>query len=146
MIGFSDASEAAYYTVIYICTVDEKSNEVTLRLVCAKTRIAPLKELTIPKLELTAALLLVNLLKRVSDKLKIPPDQICAFTDSMVVLGWLSKPPDKYKVYVWNRSRKIVTYLPSKRWRYVNTKENPADLATRGMSVKSSIQCDLWSQ
>lgn len=142
LIGFCDASKYAYCAVVYSRSVDRESN-MDCRLVCAKTRVAPVKEITIPKLELEAFVLLAKIVERLRDNLCIDRNNVFCFSDSRVVLSWIKKPPTAEK-YVHNRVTKITGLLLSHSCYYVSTKENPADLATRGLSVEKFLKSPQW--
>lgn len=141
IFGFCDASDKAYCAVLYLRAVkpDAKST-----FICAKTKVAPLKQPTVPRLELQAAMLLARLINRVVKTFNRVPANIYAFSDSTIVLSWLNKPPSTWKQYVSNRVTAITAILPPECWRYVNTKENPADLATRGISTRQFLSSELW--
>ena len=99
--SFADASKLAYAAVVYIHSVyEDTSTEV--KLVTAKTRVAPLKRLSIPRLELCAAQLLAKLLVVTRRALSIPLQDVYCWTDSMIVLAWLDGQPRRYKTYVGN--------------------------------------------
>ncbi len=122
--GFSDASSKAYGCVIYLRIVLENTKTLAF-LITAKSKVAPLKVQTIPRLELCGALLLSNLLSRISVDLEIPEDSVYAWTDSSVVLGWLRTPAYRLKVFVAHRVSRIVETVPAQHWRYVHTTSNP---------------------
>ncbi|XP_067207879.1 uncharacterized protein [Linepithema humile] len=86
--GFADASESAYGACIYLRTTDVDGMH-SCRLLCSKNRIAPLKGLSIPRLELCAALLLAQLTDKVMKCLKVTINSIHLWTDSTIVLAWL---------------------------------------------------------
>ena len=86
--GFSDASENAYARVVYLRMEDSDGVTYT-SLVASKTRVAPIKRLSIPRLELCAAHLLTKLLEHVRSTLKIPIEDVFAWTDTMIVVNWL---------------------------------------------------------
>ena len=88
--GFSDASEDAYSGVVYLRMTDDQDN-THISLVVAKTRIAPLKRLSVPRLELCGAQLLAGLLHHVRTVFEVPISQVFAWTDSTIVLSWLSE-------------------------------------------------------
>ena len=122
---FNDASNKSYGCVVYLVS------EYHSNIVAAKARVAPIKNLTVPRLELTAALLSARLAKFVKDiccYLKII--QIYVWIDSKVTLSWLvsNKP---LQVYVHNRVDEIRSLLCDAKFRYVNTKENPNGLLSR---------------
>ena len=139
--GFSDASEAAYAAVIYL-RLTGKDNSIQTSLMIAKTKVAPIKRLTIPRLELCGAYLLAQLLHHVRRVLGIPLCQVHAWTDSTIVLNWLDGTPRCFKMYVGNRISTIVDLIPPNKWKHVKGVENPADCASRGIHPSScSIRC-----
>ncbi|XP_060810689.1 uncharacterized protein LOC106143274 [Amyelois transitella] len=140
---FSDASNAGYAAVIYIRCVTME-NEVYTHLVTAKTKVAPIKQISIPRLELCAAVLVTKLLLEVSETLNINKSDIHAWTDSTIVLAWLSDHPSRWKSFVANRTSEILTLINATQWSYVSTKENPADCASRGMSPSEFLENSLW--
>lgn len=141
--GFSDASEDAYAGVVYLRMVDT-SNAIHTSLVMAKTRVAPIKRLTIPRLELCGANLLASLLDHIKEVLSIPSDQVYAWTDSTVVLGWLSGNPRRFKTFVGNRASNIMQLIPPNRWQHVRSDQNPADSASRGLFPSELLEHSLW--
>ena len=98
--GFCDASENAYGGVIYLRMVDI-SDQVDFPLVISKSKVAPIKKLTIPRLELCGAYLLSQLL-HVKEVYQFPLKDIYAWTDSTIVLSWLIGNPRRFKIYVSN--------------------------------------------
>ena len=100
--GFCDASEDAYAGVVYLRGEDIHGN-VHVALVMSKTKVSPIKQLTIPRLELCGAYLLSKLLHHVKEIYKIPITSIYAWTDSTIVLNWLNGSPRRFKTYVGNR-------------------------------------------
>jgi len=141
--GFSDASQLAMAAVVYVRITTETNNVKTI-LVCAKTKVAPLKRLTIPRLELNAALLLSRLVANVQRTLNLAEDSIFLWTDSSVALCWISADPARWREYVCNRVTAIQTLIPSATWRFVPGSENPADCASRGLKVRQLKQHQLW--
>ena len=106
--------------------------------------MAPLKQTTIPKLELSGALLTAKLLHSAAEDLGIPRERLFAWTDSSIVLGWLSRPSNRWKVFVANWVSSIQGLVPSSQWRHVRTSHNPADYASRGLAPKELLQSRLW--
>ena len=99
--GFCDASTRAYAAVVYVrATYNDQSP--TCALIMAKTRVAPLKTLSIPRLELCGATLLANLLSSVRKALNIPVEHTYAWSDSTIVLSWLDGSPKHFKMFVGN--------------------------------------------
>ncbi|XP_066599999.1 uncharacterized protein [Prorops nasuta] len=141
--GFADASMRAYAATVYIRAVNDKG-ECWVKLIIAKSKVAPVKTVSIPNLELCGAVLLVKLLKYVQ-RLDIFKDlPITAWSDSRDALAWIRKHPSNWKVFVANRVSYIQTELPLAVWKYVPSRENPADLATRGIEVGMLTNSKLW--
>ncbi|GFR12346.1 uncharacterized protein TNCT_357781 [Trichonephila clavata] len=84
---FADASTAAYDAVLYVQSISEE--DVSSRLLCSKSRVAAVKLITIPRLELCAWVLLAQLLEKVLNSLTLPIQQIMLWTDSNIVLAWI---------------------------------------------------------
>ncbi len=141
--GFCDASENAYAGVVYIRMIDSDSN-VHISLVIAKTKVAPIKRLTIPRLELCGAYLLSQLLHHIRDLFSITMDNIFAWTDSTIVLGWLNGNPRRLKTFVGNRISFIMDQIPPSRWYHVSGADNPANCASRGIFPSQLVTFDLW--
>ncbi|CAK1594516.1 unnamed protein product [Parnassius mnemosyne] len=141
--GFSDASKAAYSAVVYLRTIDV-SGKIHLSLLVAKTRVAPIKQISIPRLELCGAVLVSKLLIETAEILNISKEKIFAWTDSTVVLSWLNSHPSRWKTFVANRTSEILGALNSSQWFHVPTKENPADCASRGILPSSLVGNELW--
>ena len=99
--GFCNASENAYGGVIYLCMVDI-SDQVHIALVITKSKVAPIKKLTIPRLELCGAHLLSQLLHHVKEVYQFPLKDIYAWTDNTTVLSCLIGNPMRFKIYVNN--------------------------------------------
>ncbi|XP_049886768.1 uncharacterized protein LOC126381312 [Pectinophora gossypiella] len=142
---FCDASQSAYGACVYVRTQDP-NGAACARLFIAKCRVAPLKSLTIPRLELCAALTAVRLYKKVIDSIRNP--QIisnCYFwSDSMITLSWIKSSPHKLNAFVSHRVNEIQTTTGHHTWRYVPTKQNPADLISRGLTATQLIHSDMW--
>lgn len=144
---FSDASACAYGSCVYVRSMNQ-NGQIHVQLLCSKSRIAPLKSLTIPKLELCGALLAAELGNKVTHSLRCNINRCVYWTDSMIVLGWLRASratPKQLKVFVANRVNKISDLTKNYVWRYVPTEHNPADYISRGIDqMNSKIQTMWW--
>ncbi|XP_063891680.1 uncharacterized protein LOC126055847 [Helicoverpa armigera] len=140
---FVDASQQAYAACIYLRSED-CTGKVTVRLLCAKARVAPMNPTTIPRLELCGALLGARLCSKVLDSLQCNISRKVLWSDSMVVLGWVQTPPRDLKVFVCNRVNEINQLTPGFDFRYVPTDQNPADMGSRGVSPKQLKASSLW--
>ncbi|KAJ8916436.1 hypothetical protein NQ315_014649 [Exocentrus adspersus] len=129
--GFSDSSKDAYGACIYIRCINA-SGEITISLLIAKSRVAPLQPLTIPRLELSAALLLAKLYERVTPSLNMTFDSTQLWCDSTVALCWI-KTTHNLQTFVANRVQQIQELTKPHFWHYVQMAQNPADLLTRGL-------------
>lgn len=141
--GFSDASNVAYAAVVYQ-RLTLKSGCVVTSLLAAKSKVAPIKQLTIPRLELTAAVLLSKLMAFVKAAMKLPQVSCTCWTDSTIVLAWLKQHPSRWKTFVANRVTLVQTTVPSAIWRHVPTDQNPADCSSRGISGEQLARHGLW--
>ncbi|XP_055708965.1 uncharacterized protein LOC129805218 [Phlebotomus papatasi] len=138
--AFCDASIRAYGVAVYAVTQCE--NEFHSCLLLSKSRVAPLKELTVPRLELCGALLATETIAKFRDAIK--PDAIQFWSDSTIVLHWINSPPDSYKQFIANRIKRIRALSSPEQWRHVVTGENPADIVSRGLSPSQLEKSDLW--
>ncbi|XP_043466286.1 uncharacterized protein LOC122501086 [Leptopilina heterotoma] len=141
--GFCDASEAAYGACIYVRSQNAK-NEIYVNLLCSKTRVAPLKSITIPRLELCSAFLLANLLNFVKSILCLKIDAVHLWSDSTITLQWINTEPYLLKTFVANRVSQIREFTDPLDWKHVPTEQNPADFISRGQMPSEFIQNAMW--
>ncbi|CAG2203345.1 unnamed protein product [Mytilus edulis] len=132
---FTDASPKAYGAAAYL------SNENETTLVMAKTRVAPVKCLTLPQLELMAAIIGARLAAHLHSTLNYP--KIVFWSDSSIVLHWLTSTKT-LKRFIANRVKEITELTHPYKWRYCPTDNNPADLLTRGLTIEQFDQSILW--
>ena len=142
---FSDASKKAYGGVIYLRTCYD-DGQVSVRLVTAKTKVAPIKQQSIPRLELLGATVLARLVSSTINALATPNlNETTLWIDSTTVLYWI-KNEKPWKQYVQHRVREIrqLTNKGQWQWKYCPGKINPADLASRGVTGKELVNNSLW--
>ena len=140
---FSDASTEGYGQCSYLRLVDIEGR-VYCSLVMGKSRVTPLKQVTIPRLELTAAVLSVRMSSLLREQLQYDNIEETFWCDSRVTLGYISNDAKKFHVFVANRIQQIRDKTESGQWKYVNSQENPADHASRGLTVKSLLNSSFW--
>ena len=115
----------------------------------SKSRVAPIKSVTLPKLELMAAVMATRLAQFIVSAMNFQchkiPYNIQFWTDSQIVLYWIFKNSNS-KPFVTHRIKEIVKSFPDKVWSYTPSSENPADLLTRGITTQQLLSSQLWSQ
>lgn len=141
--GFCDASLHAYGACIYLRSTNN-NDQNHARLLCAKSKVAPLKTVTIPRLELCGAVLLARLSAQVLKSLNLPSMRCYLWSDSTIVLGWLQSSPHLLKTFVSHRVADIQQLTNNAIWKHVPTKSNPADLISRGVSPQQLKDSDIW--
>ncbi|XP_062557296.1 uncharacterized protein LOC134222169 [Armigeres subalbatus] len=141
--GFSDASKRAYGAVVYVRSITS-SGKVYVNLVASKSRVAPLKPMTIPRLELCGAKLLAELMQKVIAATKMSFDNVKLWCDSQIVLCWLKKSPLALNPFVANRVAAILEITQSYQWGYIRSEDNPADVISRGELPEDLLQKQLW--
>ena len=139
---FSDASEVAYGVVSYLRT-EYKDGTVTTALAMAKSRLAPLKTQTIPRLELCAATLATRQDELLTRELQLDLDTPRFWTDSTIVLQYINNEERRFQVFVANRVSEIRSKTATVQWRHVPTELNPADDTSRG-ALPSTLTSDRW--
>ncbi|XP_061709504.1 uncharacterized protein LOC133519514 [Cydia pomonella] len=140
---FTDASQVAYGTCIYIRTINDNM-EVCSRLLCSKGKLSPIKVLSTPRLELCSALLGAKLYDKVIRSINCQFDDVIFYSDSTCVLGWLRMSPNLLKTFVQNRVTEIHELTKALPWRHVSGKVNPADLVSRGVRLEDLAGSSLW--
>ena len=142
--GFGDASTKAYCAVIYLVSETEDGQKHS-RLVCSKTRLAPLKGLTIPRLELMSGKILAQLMDTVKIALsnQIEISEVKYWLDSKTALYWIYNAGE-WKQFVQQRVNEILRISKKSSWNHCPGKENPADLGSRGVLASKLIRNPLW--
>ncbi|XP_048020447.1 uncharacterized protein LOC125251470 [Megalobrama amblycephala] len=139
---FSDASNSGYGQCSYLRVTNEEGN-IHCALVIGKSRVAPIKVQTIPRLELTAAVISVAMSNMLKQELEYADIEEHFWTDSQVVLGYINNEARRFHTFVANRVQKIHLSSTPQQWRYVHTNENPADYASRGLNA-GEILTSSW--
>ncbi|XP_062556717.1 uncharacterized protein LOC134221540 [Armigeres subalbatus] len=145
--GFSDASKKAYGACVYLRSLRSDGTSV-MHLISSKTRVSPLptkpgskksrRPYTAPRAELCGALLLSRLVTNVLKAIDMKIDKVLLWCDSQIVLCWLKRTPDSLELFVGSRVREIHLLTNAYEWRYVNTNDNPADLASTPLELQYS--------
>ncbi|CAK9799142.1 hypothetical protein ANTPLA_LOCUS1909 [Anthophora plagiata] len=141
--GFADASERAYGACVYLRS-STGSGSWGAKLLCSKSRVAPLKTISLPRLELSGALLLAQLMNKVKTALRIPIKAERYWCDSTIALAWIRGNSNRWKTFVANRVTQIQTLTESSNWSHVRSEDNPADLISRGSNPRLLRNNDLW--
>ncbi|XP_053402917.1 uncharacterized protein LOC128558105 [Mercenaria mercenaria] len=141
--AFGDASEKAYGSVVY-ARCEDSDNNISVRLVAAKSRVALVKTISIPRLELLAAVLCLILTLSICAALNICINNCTFWTDSMNVLHWIRNRSTIFKPFVANRIGEIQYHSNPIQWRHVQGKQNPADILSRGCSISYLETNELW--
>jgi len=138
LYAFAGASTKAYGAAIYICRNQKIS------LIMSKSRVAPLKTITLPKLESVMA---TGLMKFVISSLYFQPadshSHIHMWTNSQIALHWIYKEHNS-KPFISHRVTEITGTFPANLWSFTPSSDNPADLLTRGISAQQLFSSELW--
>ena len=135
---FCDASTKAYGAVAYFHQHCESS------FVISKTRVAPLKQHTLPRLELMGATVAAQMYTWISSSINYKIDVVHMWCDSQIVLHWLNSDK-RLKQFVSNRVSSITEACPAQWWGYCPSADNPADLLTRGISLSALRASSMWT-
>ncbi|XP_062713769.1 uncharacterized protein LOC134290616 [Aedes albopictus] len=141
--GFADASSVAYGACVYVRSLFSNGS-AKLKLVTSKSKVAPLHELSTPRKELCAALLLTRLVEKVVHVLQMEFRHVVLWSDSQIVLAWMKRPAHRLKVFVRNRIAEINSKTAEYQWCYIRTTENPADIVSRGLLPNDLCKSSLW--
>ena len=140
---FAEASQTAYCAAVYLVVTSPQGR--FSNLLTAKTRLPPLKkELTIPRLELTAARIAARLVATVKEALAdFEIKEVFMWSDGGTVLHWLQRR-GQYRQFVEHRVKEIEQLSRDSKWQYCPTAQNPADLGTRGKTPLQLKGNELW--
>ena len=140
---FCDASEQAYGSVAYLLVKHGGASQTSF--VMARSRVAPKKQLSMPRLELCAALTGAQLAVMLERELTLSLTRTTLWSDSTTVLAWLRSESCRFKVFVGTRVAEIQELTESHVWRYVDTSNNPADDLTRGKTLLELSKPCRWN-
>ncbi|XP_053733153.1 uncharacterized protein LOC128765925 isoform X1 [Synchiropus splendidus] len=141
---FSDASTYGYGQCSYLRLLND-AGDVHCTLIMAKSRVAPIKVVTVPRLELTAAVVSVSISHILKEELDLEGAEEYFWTDSKVVLGYINNEARRFHTFVSNRVQKIRLMTSPQQWRYISSEENPADLASRGSTADQLVTSGWFS-
>ena len=144
---FSDASDIGYGHTSYLRMVNE-DGKVHCCLLIGKSRVTPLKVVSVPRLELTAAVLSVKICQQLKQELNIEEDisevEEFFWTDSQVVLNYISNESKRFKVFVANRVQMIRNNANLSQWNYVRSADNPGDSLSRELNTVKEAKVKQW--
>ncbi len=140
---FADASEIGYGTVSYLLLTNERE-EKHCSFVMGKSRVAPLKQITIPRMELTAAVVAAKMDRMLKQELQLQLEDSVFWTDSLTVLQCIENEASRFKTFVANRVSFIREASEPSQCKYVGTSLNPADMASRGIKVENFLKKESW--
>ena len=140
---FSDASEIGYGAVSYL-RIFNKRAEIHCCLVMAKSRLAPIKPVTIPRMELSAAVLATRLDTMIRQEIHCNINQSYCWRDSMCVLRYIENDTRRFQTFVSNHFVAIRDVSSPSQWQCVDSNSNPADDASRGLNADELIKSKRW--
>ena len=140
---FVDASEVAYATTSYL-RQQYVTGEVSVSFIAAKSRVAPLKVFSVPRLELKGAVIGLRVSRFVGQSLQIPVNKHIFWSDSQNVIYWIRNESRSFKPFVVNRIGEIHESTFPEQWRHIPGKLNPSDKATRGLSADEFVKDTTW--
>ncbi|GFW53903.1 integrase catalytic domain-containing protein [Trichonephila clavipes] len=141
--GFCDASERAYGAAIYARSIN-LDGEIKVKLVTSKSLVSPIKQVTMPRLELCSAVLLAKLMHKVKRALRMDITSVFFWTDSTIVLSWMKNESRNLKTVIANRVVIIQQLTELNKWHHVPSEQNPADVISRGLDPEKIQRSELW--
>ncbi|KAG7188150.1 hypothetical protein KM043_013369 [Ampulex compressa] len=141
--GFCDASQNAYGACVYIRSRVARDT-FRVKLLYSKSRVSPLKAISFPRLELCATVLLAQLVDKVRRAIQTSGMREFLWSDSTIALNWIASSSRGWTVFVANRVGEIQRLTDIASWRHVPSKENPADLLSRGVQPSDLPDCRAW--
>ncbi|XP_066933479.1 uncharacterized protein [Clytia hemisphaerica] len=138
---FCDASERAFAAAAYIRV--EECGAVRVHIIMAKTRVAPIKQISLPRLELQGAVMAVRIKETINKEFDHDFEQTIFWTDSTLNLQCINNEERRFRTFVANRISEIREHSEVSQWKFVPGKTNPSDLATREEGLKA-VEDDVW--
>ncbi|XP_045504512.1 uncharacterized protein LOC123701161 [Colias croceus] len=138
---FCDASNRAFLAVVFLRSVGSNGN-IHISLIASNTKVASVKQVSIPRLAWCGAVLLAKPLREVSVTLGVSKNNLHPWTDSSVVLAWLTRHLSRWKTFVGTRVSEMLTIMD--QWSHIQSKDNPADCASRGVSPMKLLVLESW--
>lgn len=144
LYGFGDASEKGYGACVYL-RVPIENCSYKVSLVSSKSRVAPIKKIILPRLELMGSLLCSRLVNFVKNAFNLDTDVgVLCWTDSIIALSWIQGGVSKKEIFVANGVKEIRELMPPHCWQHCGSKDSPADLITRGLLPDNLVDSILW--
>lgn len=137
VLVFADASKEAIAVSAYLKLYDVDRSIISFLM--GKAEVAPSHDHSIPRLELCEAVLATTIEDTIADQLNIQKDDFSFFTESQVVLGYISNECRRFYIYVGNRVSRIRLFSKPSQWHYVASEYNPTDVATRGLHASNCL-------
>jgi hypothetical protein len=143
--GFADASLKAFSACVYVRAV-YYDQTVSSFLISSKSRVAPLKVVTLPRLELCAMLLLSQLVTKLLSVFenRFTVNSVHLWSDSQIALSWIQSHSSRWNIFVSNRVAQIQNLTSNFSWHYVKSADNPADLPSRGIPIDTILTSEIW--
>lgn len=145
LVGFSDSSEKGYGCAIY-ARVTSPRGTIRVNLLCARSKVCPLRTVSLARLELCSSLLLAKLMRVVLDNFsqKVEITEYYCLSDSKVTIDWIRSPAYKWKTFIANRVAKIHDSVEAKSFYHIPGIENVSDCITRGMTPSQLLNYPTW--
>jgi len=136
---FNDASASAYGSVVY-ARCETENTVSSVRFVAAKSKVAPIQSVSIPRMELMAAVLGMKLTLVIKNALEIDIRDCVFWTDSLDVICWLRNQSRVFKPFLAKRISHVHEHTNPSQWRHVSGEQNPADLLSRGVKIAKLVE------